>query len=53
MKQITKDAGKMGFRMNGIQEEVDEEYDESCQMMAQAHLAQQQTMGNMPNEISM
>ena len=35
--------------MNAIQEEVDKEYDKSCQMMAHAHLAQQQTMSNMLN----
>ena len=49
MKRTTKTAGKMGYGMNAVQEEVDLEYDESCQMMAQAHLAQQQTMSDMSN----
>ena len=49
IKRTTKTAGKLGYGMNAIQEEVDEEYDESCQMMAQAHLAQQQTTSNMYN----
>ena len=38
--------------MNVIQEEVDKEYDESCQMMAEAHLAKQQTMSNMSNTVT-
>ena len=49
MKLTTKTAGQMGLGMNAIQEEIDEEYDESCQMMAHVHLAQQQTMNNMSN----
>ena len=49
MKRTTKATGKMGYGMNATEEEVDVKYDESCQMMAQAHLAQQQTMSNMSN----
>ena len=52
MKFTTKMAGQMGFGMNAIQEEVEEEYDESFQMMTQAHLAQQTALSNMLNNSS-
>ena len=42
----------MGYGMNAIQEDDNEEYDESCQMMAQTHLAQQTAMHSMSNNSS-
>ena len=44
-KRTTKTACQMGFGMN-------KEYDESCQMMVQAHLAHQTVMRNMSNNSS-
>ena len=35
--------------MKTMQEEVDEEYNEACNNMAQVHLAQQTSMSNMSN----
>ena len=52
MKFTTKTVGQMGSGMNTIQEEADKEYDESCQMMTQAHLAQLTAISNMSNNSS-
>ena len=37
-KITTKTAVQMGYGMNAQEEEVDEEYNNSCNTMAQAHL---------------
>ena len=42
-------AGQMGFGVNTQGEEVDEEYNNSINNMAQAHLAQQTITSNMSN----
>ena len=39
----------MGFGMNAHEEEVNKKYDNVCNNMAQAHLAQQTMMSNMSN----
>ena len=45
----TMTAGQMNFGINSQEEEVDEEYDNEFNNMAQAHLAQYMAMRNMSN----
>ena len=48
-KITTKMAGQMGFGMNAMEETVDNEYNNTCNNMAQAHSAQPAVMSNMSN----
>ena len=45
----TMTAGQIGSGMNAQEEEVGEEYDNACNNIVQAHLAQQTAMSNMLN----
>ena len=48
-KITTMTTDQMGLEMNAQEEEVDEEYDNTCSNMAQAHLMHHATMANMSN----